>query len=106
MINALNPTIVANPTIVGNPLIGPSYPPLLPAARAAASARVSEEFLTIFYKELLKQVIKTPNLSFGEEKESNNFTNFNSDLMVEQLAQQLAKNAAFTLPWLSSGEKP
>ena len=75
------------------------------AGRSAVSGKVSNEFLTIFYKELLKQVFKTPDLSLGNsaDKESR-FSTFNSELMVDQLAEQLAKNAAFQPSWISRVE--
>lgn len=82
-----------------------NYSQIMPAARSAASAKVKDEFLAIFYKELLKQVFKTPNLSLGEENEQNNsLTSFNSDLMVEQLAQQLARDAFAGMQWLPTEE--
>lgn len=71
-----------------------NYSQIMPAARTAASAKVKDEFLAIFYKEILKQVFKTPDLTLGEENEQKNLlTSFNSDLMIEHLAQQLARDA-------------
>lgn len=75
-----------------------SDPAALQEARQATTAqereKVKEEFLAIFYKELLKKVFKAPNLSI-EKKEDNNISsmlsNFNADLMVEKMAMDLAK---------------
>lgn len=64
--------------------------------------KIKDEFLAIFYKELLKQVFKAPDLSPGEEDKENNFvSSFSSDLMVEQLAEQMAKKAAIGPQWLT-----
>lgn len=54
--------------------------------------KIPEEFLTIFYRELLKQ-------SFNPfENEEGTFTKtFSSGLLVEQLALELAKNKSFSL---------
>jgi len=82
------------------------YSQIMPAAGTAASVKVQNEFVTIFYKELLKQVFKTPDFSIGDnEKESNVFSAFNSDMMAEQLAQQLAQKALLSQQWvLPAGE--
>lgn len=88
-----------------NPLINPSNIwSALPALSAGAPQKVSEEFLTIFYKEILKQMVKTPDLSLGSEDSNTTFSSFNSDLMVEQLAKQLAKDQAKNLSWLAKGK--
>jgi len=93
-ISSINPLIAANP-----------YNQILPAASNDASAKIKDEFLTIFYKELLKQAFKAPDLSLGDREEENNFfSSFNSDLMVEQLAQELAKSAAFRPEWVKVNE--
>ena len=77
----------------------------LPAARTNSPSEARTEFLTIFYKELLKQAFKAPDLSLkGEEKEDNVISNFNSDIMVEQLARELAKNASTRPRWYSVDE--
>jgi len=82
---------------------GNSYGQIGAVSRSAAAARTREEFLTIFYKEMLKQVFKTPDLSIGtdEEEKNSSFAAFNKDLMVEQLAGQLARNAALSQGWLA-----
>ena len=75
----------------------------LPAAQAARSSKVSEEFLTIFYKEMLKEAIKSPDLSFNGDKDQNNnsfFASFNHDVMIEQFAKQLAKDQLSAPGWL------
>ncbi|OGC10373.1 hypothetical protein A3D23_07565 [candidate division WOR-1 bacterium RIFCSPHIGHO2_02_FULL_53_26] len=73
------------------------------AAGTARSAKVTEEFLTIFYKEMLKTAIKSPDLTFGdeEEKEKNSvFYSLNQDVMIEQFAHQLAKDQMERPGWL------
>ena len=96
-----------------SPIIGSdSYNQLMPAVRAAEQARQSgsldaanqakTQFMVIFYKEMLKQVFKTPDLSIGGESEENKsvLTTFNSDVMAEQMAQQLASNAQLSRTYL------
>jgi Rod binding domain-containing protein len=57
--------------------------------------KVEQEFVAIFYKELLKQAFKTP--SFGLDESSNSmYSTFGSDMMVEKLALELAKSNAFS----------
>jgi Rod binding domain-containing protein len=90
-----------------NPLVTStgSYAQLLPAARTAAGAKAQNEFLAIFYKEMLKQVFKTPNLSpLGEDEQANFTSNLNQDMLVDQLADQLAKKALAGQSWVVSGE--
>jgi Rod binding domain-containing protein len=67
------------------------------AMRTAEDAsKAKEEFLTIFYKELLKQAFKTPKFGMGEE-ENDSFSNvFTSDLLVEKMALELARSKAFS----------
>lgn len=61
----------------------------------AGSQKVKEEFLAIFYKELLKQAFKAPKLGVGEDDVS--FTSsFSSDILVEKLALELARSGAFS----------
>lgn len=81
------------------------YAQMLPAALAAqraattgagtsAEVAAKKEFMTIFYKELLKQAFQAPNLSInGEEDETSPFTSIKNDAFVDQLAQQLAQKA-------------
>lgn len=57
--------------------------------------KVKEEFLAIFYKELLKQSFKPPKLSIGNEDNSLTRT-FGSDMLVERLALELARSGAFS----------
>lgn len=67
--------------------------------------KTEEEFLVIFYKELLKQVFKP-----FENEEGEYTKTFSSDLLVEQLALEFAKNRSFsvfnqyTLPNLQGGK--
>lgn len=83
-----------------DPISPLNYGHIMPAARSAAAAKVKDEFMAIFYKELLKQVFKGPDLSMGEEKDNaNNFvSSFNSDLMVEQMAQLMVQKSFTNLP--------
>ncbi|KPJ69789.1 hypothetical protein AMJ44_02460 [candidate division WOR-1 bacterium DG_54_3] len=77
-----------------------SMPALLEYQRSmvlgeAGRQKVKEEFLAIFYKELLKQAFKAPSLGFANE--DNSLTgSFGSDLFVERLALELAKSGAFS----------
>ena len=90
MINAISPLAG------GNAL----YSSMLPAAQAAAAAGAKEEFLTIFYKELLKQAFKAPDLTLGGEEQSAEsafYLAFNSDMMVEQLAAKMARKSALDI---------
>ncbi|MDD5593674.1 MAG: hypothetical protein PHG97_02890 [Candidatus Margulisbacteria bacterium] len=77
------------------------------AAANGASAKVSEEFLTIFYKEMLKQAVKSPALSYDPEKKDENsfFSAFNTDIMIEQFAKQLAKDQIARPGWLPAESK-
>ena len=91
-----------------NPLTG-----VAPAARAAANNKVRDEFLTIFYKELLKQVFKAPNFNptgnseeNGQVNEFNFGTAFGQDLMLDQLAEQLVKNAKLNAQLIAPTEIP
>jgi Rod binding domain-containing protein len=81
---------------------------LLPAARAARNEKVTEEFLAIFYKEMLKSAIKSPDLTFGNDEEKDNnsvFSSLNQDVLIEQFAKQLAKNQAARPGWLPAVER-
>ncbi|MFC1511528.1 hypothetical protein ACFL5U_04020 [Candidatus Margulisiibacteriota bacterium] len=61
----------------------------------AGGQKVQDEFLAIFYKELLKQAFKPPNL-WLEEKDNSQMRNFASDMMVEKLSLELAQSQAFS----------
>ncbi len=76
------------------------------AARAERTEAAKKEFLTMFYKELLKQAIKTPNLSLGDpdQEENNISSSYGSDLLVEKLAGQLAEKAASQINWQLGAE--
>ena len=73
----------------------PSTPGMQALVGAAGSQKVKEEFLAIFYKELLKQAFKPPKLGMGDEENSLS-TTFGSDLFVERLALELARSGAFS----------
>lgn len=73
------------------------------AAASGVNSRAGEEFLTIFYKEMLKEAIKAPSFSYDPENGSETetfFSTYNTDLMVEQFAKQLAKNQIARPGWL------
>ena len=55
------------------------------------------QFLTIFYREILKQVIKPPDLSGGED--DSGMHTFNSDMMVNQLTELMVKKAINSKQW-------
>ena len=76
---------------------GNDFGRLIAAARAQGNnSQVGQEFLTLFYKEMLKQTIQAPALTFDPDKNEAEtfFSAFNSDIMVEQFARQLAANQA------------
>ena len=58
---------------------------------AAQRQKVEKEFLAIFYKELLKDAFKTPQLNAGE-----NSISFASDMLVQQFAEELAQSRSFS----------
>lgn len=56
--------------------------------------KVKQEFLAIFYKELLKKAFKAPN--FGGNNDKNSLTTlYASDLMINKLAMQLAASKGY-----------
>jgi hypothetical protein len=71
------------------------YQGMRPLVGAAGQQKVKEEFLAIFYKQLLKQAFKPPKLGFENEDHSLTGT-FGSDLLVERLALELARSGAFS----------
>jgi hypothetical protein len=86
-----------------NPLVG-NAGQTLAGMRAANSIAAKQEFLTMFYKELLKQSIKAPNLSgSGNEDEGSSaiFSSFSNDVMVEKLANELARKAVNQMGWVA-----
>ncbi len=82
------------------------YSNLIPAAQAAQTGSAKEEFLAMFYKELLKQTVKVPDLSFKSEDETepsyNVASSFGSEALIDQLADQLARKMAVQLGWNSA----
>ena len=76
------------------------------AGASGVNSRAGEEFLTIFYKEMLKQAIKAPSFSYDpENKDENNFFSvYNTDIMIEQFAKQLAKNQVARPGWLPANQ--
>ncbi len=62
---------------------------------AKGREKVQQEFMALYYKEILKQAFKTPD--FGLDKENASFfQTFGKDLLVEQLAMELARSKAFS----------
>jgi hypothetical protein len=68
----------------------------LGAASEAERSRVKEEFLAIFYKELLKQTFKPPKFGIDNEENNSMTSTFGSDLLVERMALELAQSGAFS----------
>ena len=59
--------------------------------------KTKEEFLAIFYKELLKQAFKPPKFGIDGENDDSSFIGvFGSDLLVDKLALELAQSGAFS----------
>lgn len=60
--------------------------------------KIKEEFLAIFYKEILKQTFQEPNLSPAEEKDNaNSFGSaFSNDMLLNQMALELARTKSFS----------
>ena len=57
---------------------------------ASREDKVKQDFMALFYKEILKQIVKTPNLSIDEDEDSglsNPVSTYYNDLMVEQIAK-------------------
>jgi len=103
-----------NPFLATGNVYSPVVTPGQAAGRAIAAGesravKTKTEFMAIYYKELLKQVFKAPDLKIGDDEDNQNsaFTAFNSDVMVEQLAQHLAERSAAAPAWTgprSAGE--
>ncbi|MBU1026514.1 MAG: hypothetical protein KKA31_02170 [Candidatus Margulisbacteria bacterium] len=66
------------------------------AAATTDKQKAQEQFLAIFYKEILKQTFKAPSFSISKDEDASLSKVFSSDLMVEQMAIELAKNGAFS----------
>jgi hypothetical protein len=90
------------------PLPDNQYQVRRPAAATAAD-KVQEEFLAIFYKELLKNAFQAPNLSPGDETEkdgaNSTVSTFTSEMMVEQLAREMIKSGQLRPDFMRSVEK-
>lgn len=68
------------------------------SVNAAVAQQVKEEFLALFYRELLKQSFQAPSLSINGEEDTNNLPRqLSSDIFVEHMAQELAKSGAISL---------
>lgn len=62
---------------------------------ATAREKVQQEFMAIYYKEILKQAFKTSDFSLDKENASF-FQTFGKDLLVEQMAMELARSKAYS----------
>lgn len=73
--------------------------------RLPMDQKVKDEFMAIFYKELLKQAFKAPQIGItdGEENNQSFASLFTSDLLVEKLALELARNKSFSIDGLFPG---
>jgi len=58
--------------------------------------KVKDEFLALFYKEILKQAFDSPSFSTYGEEENSMSAMFTSDIMVGKMAEQLVKSKAFS----------
>ncbi|MFA6169543.1 MAG: hypothetical protein WCW67_02300 [Candidatus Margulisiibacteriota bacterium] len=73
----------------------------VPAA-VSRDEQVKEEFMTMFYKEMLKQTFKAPKLGPVDDENAGQsaYSTLTADLMVEQLARQMAQSANARPAWL------
>lgn len=87
--------VSSNSDLINQPEMQAALQEARQATTAQAREKVKEEFLAIFYKEILKKVFKAPNMSIGKEEERDTtslmLSNFSADLMVEKMAMDLAK---------------
>ncbi|MFH1386943.1 MAG: hypothetical protein ABIH50_04690 [bacterium] len=77
---------------------------VVPTGNTRSAAQAKEEFIAVFYEQLLKQVFKAPSLSMqdDEENQGSTFTAaFTSELMARTLAEQMAKNSMMNAQWLA-----
>ena len=68
----------------------------LGATSGTERSKVKQEFLAVFYKELLKQAFKPPRFGVDNEENNSMTSTFGSDLLVERLALELAQSGAFS----------
>ena len=78
---------------------GPEYQP---AYSVSQREKVSQEFMAIFYKELIKQAFKPPNLT-GTDNPNSIGNTFSTDMFVEQMALELARSKSFSASELFPG---
>jgi len=64
--------------------------------------KVQEQFLAIFYKELLKQAFNPSKLGLTDENESSLTATYGSDIMLSKLSEELVKNKALSQGLLDS----
>lgn len=67
-------------------------PQVSPGANHRSEAE--DEFMAIFYKEILKQALKPPKFSIDEESDSFG-SSIVSDYMMDQMAMELAQTKSF-----------
>lgn len=56
--------------------------------------QVKEEFLALFYKELLKQAFKPSSLGFSDENNSISQV-FGPEVLIDKMAREMVKNQSF-----------
>lgn len=66
------------------------------ASEEAKKQEARQEFLVLFYKELLKQAFKPSKLGMDAEESANIF---GADMLIEKLASELAQNRSFSEPF-------
>ncbi|MDI6731486.1 MAG: hypothetical protein QME05_02755 [Candidatus Margulisbacteria bacterium] len=64
--------------------------------------KVQEEFLAIFYKELLKHAFKPSKMGLTDEDNNSLTATYGSDIMLNQLSEELVKNKALSGDLLDS----
>ena len=70
-----------------------TLPPAAPAVNYRGEAK--DEFMAIFYKEILKQAFKPPRFSIDEESDSFG-SSIVSDYMMDRMALELAQTGSFS----------
>lgn len=67
------------------------------SSNPAVAQQVKEEFLAIFYRELLKQSFQPPTLSSGGDNSSGLAGSIVSDMYIDKMAQELAQSGSLSL---------
>ncbi|MFH1541848.1 MAG: hypothetical protein ABIE84_02015 [bacterium] len=69
--------------------------PYIRSTEYERNTQTEQEFLAIFYKELLKQTFKTPDFGIGEEGNTP-AKNLASEILIDKLSLELARKGSFT----------